>query len=52
MFHLVALEQVFEHAKGELITDAKKVAAYLESEVAHLFVKVAAPDPKAQRDTE
>lgn len=41
-FHLVALQNVLGHVKGEVITDAQKVAAYLEGEASHLFVKIKA----------
>jgi len=43
---LVVVENFLSHVKGEIITDAEKVAEYLESEFQNHFVKkTASPAP-------
>lgn len=51
MFHLVVVENFLNHVKGEVITDAEKVAEILESEwQAHVVKKAPTEDSAKQKN--
>ena len=41
MFELVVIENFLDHVKGDIVTDAKTIEGYLDSEWQNHFVKKA-----------